>query len=214
MQDVEHNPEPGTTTASRVVVIAASFGGLQAIRTVLATLPEAFPAPIAVVLHRAVAPADPLARILARDCQLAVRAAANLAPLLAGTVAVFPAGHRCGVAPNHRVRVRPADGQRLSADLVMQDAAHHYQAGTIGVVLTGKLADGAQGVRGVKRAGGTVIVQDPAECAAAGMPTAALATGCVDHTLPLAMIGPTLIALAMAPGVAELGGPQATEMTL
>jgi len=36
------------------------------------------------------------------------------------------------------------------------------------------------------------------------MPSAAIATGCIDFALPVERAGPALVALAMAPGEAEL----------
>lgn len=66
------------------------------------------------------------------------------------------------------------------------------------------LYDGTRGVRAIKRNGGRVLVQDPSTARAASMPSSAIATGCVDFVLPLARIGPALIALTMAPGGADL----------
>jgi two-component system, chemotaxis family, protein-glutamate methylesterase/glutaminase len=74
----------------------------------------------------------------------------------------------------------------------------------IGVVLTGMLKDGTKGVRAVKRHGGRVLAQDPATARASGMPSSAIATGCVDFVLPMHRIAPALVALTMAPGAAEL----------
>jgi CheB methylesterase len=66
------------------------------------------------------------------------------------------------------------------------------------------LDDTAAGVRDLKRHGGRTIVEDPATALAAGMPSAALATGCVDMVMPLARIPHALIALTTAPGAADL----------
>jgi hypothetical protein len=67
-------------------------------------------------------------------------------------------------------------------------------------VLTGLLRDGAQRIRAIKRRGGRVLVQDPTAARAAGMPSAIIATGCVDFVLPLDRIAPALVALTIAPG--------------
>jgi two-component system chemotaxis response regulator CheB len=190
-----------------VVVIGASFGGLGPICAVLAALPEAFPLPVVVVLHRpATSPdvPDALAEILRRRCRLAVDAVGNGYRLAPGRVALVPGGHAAGLAPDGTVTIAGAQPARLTADALLCDAATVIGKGVIAVVLTGKLTDGAAGVRAVKHAGGMVLVQDPAECAAPGMPTAALSTGCVDHRLPVAVIGAALVALAMAPGAADL----------
>jgi two-component system chemotaxis response regulator CheB len=91
-----------------------------------------------------------------------------------------------------------------AVDRVLCAVAQRYLSGSIAVIMTGRLSDGALGVRAVKRAGGFVLAQDPSEAAAGGMPTAALASGCVDHRVPLRLIGPTLVAVTMAPGALDL----------
>jgi two-component system chemotaxis response regulator CheB len=49
-----------------------------------------------------------------------------------------------------------------------------------------------------------VLVQDPEDAEAPAMPRAALATGCVEHALPLPLVAPALVAYVMAPGAADL----------
>jgi two-component system chemotaxis response regulator CheB len=178
-------------------LLAASFGGLAAIRTVLAALPSTFPLPLVMILHRAAGPADPLVQILARSTQLAVMAATDGGRLVPGTAIVLPSHQRVRLPGDGTIRLGARDGSPLAADDVMHDAAVRYGAGALAAVLTGKLSDGAAGAQAMKRAGGTVIVQTPLDCAAPGMPTAALATGCVDHQLRLSRIGPMLVMLTM-----------------
>jgi two-component system chemotaxis response regulator CheB len=71
-------------------------------------------------------------------------------------------------------------------------------------VLTGRLSDGSEGVRAVKRHGGRVLVQEPETARASSMPSSSIATGCVDFVLPAEKMGQALIALTMAPGGADL----------
>jgi two-component system chemotaxis response regulator CheB len=56
----------------------------------------------------------------------------------------------------------------------------------------------------LKHLGGRVLVQDAASAAHFGMPSAAIATGCVDFILRLDAMARTLIALVMAPAAAAL----------
>ena len=58
--------------------------------------------------------------------------------------------------------------------------------------------DGAYGLTRVKRRGGVTIAQDPATAERRDMPAAAIATGAVDHVLPLEEIGPKLGELVAA----------------
>ena len=63
------------------------------------------------------------------------------------------------------------------------------------MLLTGALDDGAAGIVAIKAAGGVTIVQDPEEAFSPGMPRSAIATGSVDHVLPIRDIPVLLTAL-------------------
>ncbi|MFG2004572.1 chemotaxis protein CheB [Spirillospora sp. NPDC048911] len=200
--------------AFEVVVLAASAGGLGVLMRVLAALPPDFPAAVLVVQHRgplsgtALEPAaghhdDPLATLLGRRSALPVRVAAAGERLTAGTVLVVPLRTALRLDAADTVVLEPA-GSRRMADTTLAALAGRFGPRLIGVVLTGLLDDGAAGVRAVKAAGGRVLVQDPHDAAAAAMPTAALATGCVDLVLPAARMATALTAFIMAPGAAEL----------
>jgi two-component system chemotaxis response regulator CheB len=84
---------------------------------------------------------------------------------------------------------------RPSIDLLFESVAGTYGSRCIGVVLTGSGRDGSGGIRAIKEAGGTTIVQDPGHSEFRIMPDAAVATGCVDLILPVVEIGQTLVQL-------------------
>jgi two-component system, chemotaxis family, protein-glutamate methylesterase/glutaminase len=184
--------------------MVASLGGLDAISTVLAGLPAAFPVPVLVAQHgRPDGDPDRLACLLSRRAALPVDTVAAGRPLHRHGVAVVPAGCNATLDPGGRFRLGLSD--RLgNGDALLGAVADRCGPGAIGVVLTGLQRDGAGGVQAVKRRGGRVLVQDPATARAAGMPSAAIATGCVDFVLPLERISTALVALTMAPGGAEL----------
>jgi two-component system, chemotaxis family, protein-glutamate methylesterase/glutaminase len=191
-----------------VVVLAASAGGVQALQVVLSGLPAALPAAVLVVQHRVALSHDPLLALLARRSALPVLAAADGELLQRGQVVLCPADRQLLVTPDRRVRLTDTStgdtAARCVADRLITSAAAAYGRATLAVVLTGRLSDGALGVRAVKGAGGRVVAQDPADAVAPGMPQAALATGCVDLLLPLHVVGSAITALAMAPGAAAL----------
>ena len=187
------------------MVLAGSMGGMQATFDVLTALPPAFPAAVVVNLHRAARPGrDHLPDVLAVRSTLPVCTLGMTDSLKPGHVYVLPPGaaltHVDGgfVAPG-----APQHGWR-TADITMATAAERYGGGCIAVVLSGRLNDGADGARSIKRAGGRVIVQDPADAVAHGMPAAVLATGSVALVVPLRRVAQALIALTMAPGGADL----------
>lgn len=57
----------------RIVVIAASVGGLEALSCILSELPSAFPLAVAIVQHRSMSSPNLLAELLQRRTKLAVK---------------------------------------------------------------------------------------------------------------------------------------------
>ncbi len=194
------------------VGMVASLGGLDAVTAVLSALPAGFPAGVVVAQHgRRTDDPDRLARLLRRRCALPVRTVRTGDPVRGPGVAVVPTGCTATVTGDGRFAVsaaaphRPGDPPPPGAgDELLRGLADVLGPAAVAVVLTGMLRDGAQGVRAVKRVGGRVLVQDPATARAEGMPSSAIATGCVDFVLPLERLGPALITLVMAPGGADL----------
>jgi two-component system chemotaxis response regulator CheB len=147
-----------------------------------------------------------LEALLGRRGALAATAAGEGQRLEPGTVYVAPHDRQLVVTAEQRLAVlgkRDGPGHRF-ADELLVSAAGAFGPALIAVVLSGRLNGGARGVREVKRHGGRVLVQHPTTTAAAGMPNAALATGCVDFALDPADVGHALLALCAAPGAAEL----------
>ena len=89
--------------------------------------------------------------------------------------------------------VRLSHGQkehhnRPAIDPLFRSAAQVYGRRVVGVLLSGLLDDGVAGLKEIKRRGGLVIVQDPAEAMFSEMPRNALAKVEADYCLPVAKI--------------------------
>jgi two-component system chemotaxis response regulator CheB len=67
-----------------------------------------------------------------------------------------------------------------SIDRMMQSVARVYGPMSVGVLLTGMLTDGVEGMRAIKERGGITIAQDESSSLVYGMPKAALKAGAVD----------------------------------
>ncbi len=194
----DHSIGPSTVPPFKLVVIAASLGGLAAISTVLSSLATGFPAAVLVVQHLDPHHKTILDEILGWRTALKVSIAEDGAPVAPGAVMVAPPGRHLLV--NAEGTVSLSDTARVqfvrpSADVCFESAAASYGERVIAVVLTGRGSDGEKGVQAIKRAGGTVIAQDEATSHTFGMPGAAIGTEIVDFVLPLIEIGPALIAL-------------------
>lgn len=200
MSATRHN---GPTPFGRVVFVT-SLGGMKALTTVLSGLPTAFPVPIAVAQHRRSTRScsDALAEILTRRTRLPVRLAEPGVPADKHGVTIVPAGTTATVDPTGVWSFTEDTSNVFAGDAILTSSA--LQVPTVAVILTGRLADGADGCRAVKRNGGRVLVQDPSTAEASSMPAHAIATGCADFVLPLQRLAAAVVALTTAPGGAEL----------
>jgi two-component system, chemotaxis family, protein-glutamate methylesterase/glutaminase len=186
-----------------VIVIGASAGGVEALSRVVADLPRDIRASVLVVLHisrgRSMLP-----EILSRSGRLRAAHPTDGEPLQYGRVYVAPPDHHLIVKDGAARVVHSAseNGVRPAVDPLFRSAARNYGPRVIGVVLTGALDDGAAGIVAIKQAGGITLVQDPDEAFSPGMPRSAVATGKVDHVLPLRDIPIMLAALVEEEAVA------------
>lgn len=195
----------GRPPAFDVVVMIASLGGLESAATVLAGLPGDFPVPVVLLQHalRRDTP-EVLAGLLQRTTELSVRTAGDGDVVAGPGVAVLPRGYTATFDSDLRLELSPTTKAGAGGDTLLTSAARAARSRAIGVILTGMLADGAQGVRAIKCHGGRVLVEDPLTARASSMPAHATATGCVDFSLPNHRLAPALLALSVAPGGADM----------
>jgi two-component system chemotaxis response regulator CheB len=183
----------------RIVVVAASIGGLEALSRILSQLPSTFPSALAIVQHRPVSHPHLLAEILRHRTKLFVKDTVDGDEARPGVVYVAPPGIHMVVDPRQRFAL--VDGAKVkhvrpSGDLLFASAAEAFGSRVIALVLTGGDSDGSGGVAIVKQHGGIVVSQDEASARDPSMPQATIATGAVDYVLPLAYIAATLELLA------------------
>jgi two-component system, chemotaxis family, protein-glutamate methylesterase/glutaminase len=191
--------------AFNVVALAASAGGLSAIRTILSALPADFPAAILVVQHLSPTYPSQLPKILSRHTVLPVKPAETGDVLRPGTVYVAVPDQHLMVQSNGTLLLSNAPKMnfaRPAADKLLMSMASTYKSRAIAVILTGSNSDGAMGVLSVKKYGGIAIAQDKATSEFFSMPEAAIATGKVDLVLPIEVIASALVHLLIHEAIA------------
>ena len=191
-----------------IVVVGASIGGLEALRSLVADLPHDLPAAVFVVWH--IAPESPalLPEILQRAGPLPALHPHDGEAIQPGRIYVAPPDHHL-LLEDGRVRLSrgPKENRfRPAIDPLFRSAARAYGSRVIGVILSGALDDGTAGMEAVKARGGIAVIQDPREAINPAMPQSVLAHVAVDHRVPAAAIGPLLGDLA--PRVVEEGGKE------
>jgi two-component system chemotaxis response regulator CheB len=183
-----------------LIVMGASWGGLEAIQQVLRDLPPDFSVPIAIAQHRAAESRSGVAPLLARRTAHDVVDAGDKDPIEPGRVYIAPADYHLLV--EHGSLALSIDDyvqhSRPSIDVLFESAADVYGERLVAVILTGMNEDGAHGIARVHQRGGCTIAQDPATAARPSMPQAAIDTGCVDRIVALDQISSLLVELTGA----------------
>jgi two-component system chemotaxis response regulator CheB len=184
-----------------LVAIGASWGGLAALENVLSAVPRDFPVPIVIAQHRAVdSGMSVLAAMLGARSGRIVREPSDKDTIERGRTYLAPPDYHLlieedGFALSTEAAVRHS---RPSIDILFDTAADVYAERLAAVVLTGANDDGAYGAMRVRRRGGVTIAQDPETAERPEMPAAAIATGAVQHVVPLDEIAPLLVRLTAA----------------
>ena len=159
-----------------IVVVGTSWGGLAALRTLVSGLPADFMMAVVLVQHRHKDSDSLLRSLLQERSSLEVCEVEDKMPLEHGRVYVAPPDYHTLVEPGHFAlsTEAPVRYSRPSIDVTFTSAAHSYGHRTVGLVLTGANADGAEGLRLISERGGMALVQDPATAESPTMPTAAM----------------------------------------
>lgn len=172
---------------SRLAVIGASWGGMDAVGRLVEGLDAGNCLPIVVAQHRSADADATLLRYLDKRSPLPVVEADDKAAIEPGHVYLAPPDYhlfveRGSFALSTEGAVRFS---RPSIDLLFESAADAYGDGVIAIVLTGANDDGCRGVLAVKEAGGVTIAQDPATAERPEMPEGAIGSGAVDLVLAI-----------------------------
>jgi len=170
-----------------IVVVGASAGGFRPLLALLSGLPRDLAAAVFVVVHIPEHVASNLPGILAKAGGLASRPLNGRGEEIEyGRIYVGAPGRHLTMT---RGRVRNGRGlkqglHRPSVDVLFRSAAKAFGARVIGVVLSGFQHDGSEGLREIKRRGGTTVVQDPRDAQFDDMPRSAIALGAPDFCTP------------------------------
>ena len=173
-------------SSKNVVVIGVSTGGPLTLKQLFSELPP-LNAAVLVVLHITAAMDFRIAQGLDACASMPAALARDGEFLRPGNIYLAPGGYHLKLDGNHRIALLA--GARVnyvqpSVDVTMLSLTRPVTGKLAGVILTGMGKDGAEGLRHVKKIGGTTLAQDQKSSVIYGMPKAALDTGAVDFVLP------------------------------
>lgn len=152
-------------TLDQVIVIGTSAGGMTALKKLLSQLREEFPLPILVVQHiSADAAGNALINELEKNTHLKCLHGFTGAALEAGHIYLAPSDHHMMIDSNRKLLITNGAHENRSRPAInplFRSAAVAFGAGTTGILLTGYLDDGTDGLKVIKKCGGVCVVQDP-----------------------------------------------------
>jgi chemotaxis response regulator CheB len=177
-------PVAGGPAIPRVIVLGASIGGPDALRTFLAHLPADFPALLLLCQHLDNGFFGRLAQQLQKISKLPVRVVeADGAPVHAGEIVVVPSSHRFVFDEDGRIELREhTDPPRYKPciDDLMRDVADRFGERATAIVFSGMAGDAVEGAVHLTGRGGEVWAQSPESCVVSSMVDGARARGVVE----------------------------------
>jgi len=176
----------GLNNKFKAIVIGGSAGSFQGITRILSQVPNDFPLPIIMCLHRLKHVRNGFIEALSIKSIKDVIEPYDKESIKRGKVYLAPANYHLSIELGHYFSLSTEEmvnNSRPSIDISLETASFTYKNKLIGILLSGANKDGAHGMKKIKDNGGFTVVQDPAECMIDTMPTAALEMTKIDHTL-------------------------------
>ncbi|HXM57339.1 MAG TPA: chemotaxis protein CheB [Candidatus Dormibacteraeota bacterium] len=153
-------------------MIGGSAGSIEALRDLVPQLPRGLPVAVFVVVHILPTSRSRLPQILERVGWLPVSHAVDGEPIVPGRILIAPPDrHLVLHADRVELNAGPRENStRPAIDPLFRSAAAAFGSRVCGVILSGRLDDGADGLGEIAEAGGVAMVQDPREAAHPDMP--------------------------------------------
>ncbi|HEV2098304.1 MAG TPA: chemotaxis protein CheB [Stellaceae bacterium] len=187
-----------------IVVIGGSAGALDAMISLVEGLPEDYQGSLFIVSHIGMNPSQ-LPRLLDEAGPLHASHPVHEEHVRRGRIYVAPPDRHLLLA-DRQILLSSLPREhftRPAIDPLFRSAARTYGARVIGIVLSGTGNDGALGLAEIRKAGGIVVVQDPAEAVFPEMPETVRRTVKIDHVVPSSKLAELLTELVAEPAAAK-----------
>jgi len=194
--------------ADPIVVIGCSHGGVAALLELTRAFDPRWHTSIFITIHIGRRKSS-LPQLLGRHSSMPVSHARDREPIHRGRVYVAPPDCHLCIEPSYmRLSHGPRENwTRPAIDPMFRSAAITHAPSLVGILLTGHLCDGVNGLETIHRRGGRTIVQDPADALSPEMPRNALNRIEPDFIPPLCAIPRAIAAcLAKMPSYSERVG--------
>lgn len=170
----------------KVVIIGGSAGSLNALMQILPDLPQLNGFAIVIVVHRKSTDDQTLEELITLKSKVSVKPVEDKVPLLPGFVYVAPSNYHLLFEKNDTLSLDISEKinySRPSIDVSFESAAEVYKETLVGILLSGSNTDGTYGLKAIKAAGGTIVVQNPTAAEMPFMPHNAVLNAAPDFVL-------------------------------
>lgn len=167
-----------------IIAIGASAGGMEEINSFFDSTPLDGVSYI-IIQHLSPDFKSRMVELLAKHSKLKVEQAENGMPVKSNQVYLIPSdkfmtiqGNKLYLTDKEKIK-----GPHMTINTFFSSLAADYGKKAIGIVLSGLGADGTEGIKAIKKAGGIVMARNPETSEFGSMPSNAIGTGLVDFVL-------------------------------
>ncbi len=170
----------------KLIIIGGSAGSYKIVNRLLSVLPDDFPHPLIICMHRLRNVRTGFVEALAQNSKLHITEARDKDIIRKGRVYVAPANYHMLIEFGYRLAlsvIPPVNHSRPSIDITMETSAEVFGERAVGVILSGANMDGSRGMAKINERKGITVVQDPDDSEIRAMPAACLQAFTPDHVL-------------------------------
>jgi len=161
----------------KIVVIGGSAGSYNVIKNILTSLPDNFPLPIVLCLHRLKDVRNGFVESLNLNSKITVLEPDDKDPVKPGFAYLSPANYHLLIEPGHNFALSTEDNinfSRPSIDLTFETTGYSFREKMVGIILSGANGDGAKGLYSAFKDGAYTVIQEPSNASFNTMPGEAL----------------------------------------
>ena len=181
----------------KVLVIGGSAGSLEALLKFLPKI-SALTFAIVIIVHRKAGDDRMLEDLIASKSIIDVDDFEDKTTLVANRIFVAPSDYHLLFEKNGTLSLdfsAKVNYSRPSIDVTFESATEAYGSRVAGLLLSGANADGTQGLIDIKKAGGIIAIQDPADSVIEFMPQNARLYANPDFILKVEKIAEWIVSL-------------------
>ena len=164
-------------TKYKMLAIGGSAGSLDALLKIVSALPLNNYLSVVIIIHRKNDGESILTNLLSFRTNLIVKEVEDKEIIAGGSIYIAPADYHLLIENETMFSLDSSEKvhhSRPSIDVSFESVAEIFGVFSIGILLSGANADGAEGLKKIKQAGGFTIVQNPESAEVAYMPQQAL----------------------------------------